>query len=172
MRFSKRMRGFVSSFGLLAATMSFVPGCGLFLSNALMPGTYAGDLACVIRVTDASGAEAEEEFTSSPTVTVGEDGGITVDGVRLAVGASVTRAIPNADLAFEVTRIRDGFRRVVVRFAPRPTLPGITVEGELREIYRRDADAIQVTAGALLNVGDIDGVTPFDIRCNGRLSRQ
>lgn len=114
----------------------------------------------------------EDEFSQAAQATVGDDGTLTVNGETIVVGAEVTRSIPTADLAFTVTTIRRGLGGMHVEYAPRPTLPGITVEGVLTEMFGAVSGALLVEAVSSLELGDVDGVRPFEVRCAGRLPRQ
>lgn len=149
-----------------------LPGCGGLFGPTFTPGTYSGDLPCTLRVVDASGSEAEENFTSVTELTFGQDGGFTINGTQLAVGEQVIRSIPTADLAFEVTKITRCWHTVTVEYAPRPTLPGISIEGSLIETYRWDSGSIRASADADLVVTDASGPNFFDANCAGVLNAQ
>lgn len=156
----------------LAAGVLGLGGCGVLGGVALAPGTYSGELACRLTVTDATGVEASEDYTSAATLVVDEDGGLTVNEEPVEVGALVTRSLPNADLAFEVLNLSRRWRQVVVTYEPRPTLPGIAVTGELVEDYSRDVGGVRVVGHADLVVTDVSGDNAFEIDCSGVLGRE
>ena len=122
---------------VLAALILAVPpalsGCGGIVGRPFAAGTYSGDLPCAMEVEDPSGASAQDEFTSAITLTVDEEGGISLNDVEIVVGAEVVRSVPTADLSLEVTKVTHHWHVLTVEYSPRPTLPGITVEGTLVE---------------------------------------
>jgi len=146
-------------------------GCDVLWGGAFVPGTYMGDVQCTISVGPSPGAPVAEEFDLSMTLTVEDDGGFRVEGVELVLGAEVVRSIPTVDLAFEVTGITHGRSGLTVTYEPRPTLPGIAVEGDLVETYRRWADSVLVGGRAELAVTDVETATAFVIVCAGVLDR-
>lgn len=156
----------------IGAAMLGVPGCIDLFQNGLAEGTYNGDLACTIEVVDPDGQEATEDFTASTTLTAGSDGSLAINDEPITSGAEVTREIPNAELAFEVADVRVEIGRLVIRYEPRPTLPGITVEGELVETYRQQLGSVAASADADLTVTDATGESTITIRCTGVLPRQ
>jgi hypothetical protein len=105
-------------------------------------------------------------------LTIDTDGNFSVNGVEIVVGAEVVRSTPTADLAFEVTKVTSHWRVVTVEYAPRPTLPGITVEGTLVETYRWHAGSIFASAQADLLVTDVSGTATFTVDCEGTLTAQ
>lgn len=158
----------------LAALTLVVPlalnGCGGILAWPFTAGTYSGDVPCTMDVVGPSGAAGQDEFTSEVTLTVNTEGRFNLNGVELVVGAEVVRSIPTADLSFEITKItRDG-RVLTVEYAPRPTLVGITVEGELVETYRWHAGSIRAAAQTELLLTDVTGTTAFTVNCDGVLT--
>ena len=164
----------IAALRVVAFVVSLVPlaGCDLVLGGAFAPGTYTGDLACRIIVVDPSGAEAQDSFPSTMTLTIDEAGTLSVNGVELIVGNEVTRSIPTADLTFEITEVTRGLGRVGVSYEPRPTLPGITVEGELFEDYRWRAGLIRAFGHTDLIVTDVSGDAAFQIECSGTLTAE
>ena len=157
--------------GAMLALGGLTAGCEALWGGLFVPGVYMGDLQCTISASDGSGTQAEEEFVSSLTFTVEADGGLRVNDVELVVGAEVVRSIPTADLAFEVTAFSHSRSGLTVTYEPRPTLPGITVEGTLVETYRRQAASILATGRAELTVRDVDTTTEFTIECAGMLEQ-
>ena len=123
-------------------------------------------------VVDPFGSAAQDEFTSAVTLTVDAEGRFGLNGVELVVGAEVIRSTPTADLAFEITNITTQWRVLTVEYAPRPTLPGITVEGELVETYRWDAGSVLAAAQTDLLVTDVTGAASFTVDCEGVLTAQ
>lgn len=167
---ARRVRLFHQALSPLALVMvSLLPGCGLL---SFAEGTYSADVPCEIRVVDPSGAEASESFTHAITLTVGADGGFTIDGVPVVVGQEVARSIPTADLAFEITDVRRLAGTLIVTYAPRPSLPGITIDGELVETYRWHGGSIDVDAESNLQPTDVSGTSSFTATCDGPLTRQ
>ena len=148
-------------------------GCGVIFGPIFPPGSYAADVPCTIRVADATGTTVGEEQFSSPTMlTIDADGKFSIDGVELVVGQQVVRSIPTADLAFEITKVTRRCRLLTVEYAPRPTLVGISVGGQLVETYRWRNDSIRTSAEADLVVTDVSGETTFLVNCAGVLSAQ
>ena len=80
--------------------------------------------------------------------------------------------MPTADLAFEITKITRQGRVLTVEYVPRPTLVGITVEGELVETYRWHVGSIRAAAQADLLVTDVSGTTSFTVNCAGAMTAQ
>jgi hypothetical protein len=157
---------------LATCGMLALGGCGPVNANALLPGTYDGELACSVTGVDPEGAEGTEEFTLAMTLVVDTDGNLTVNDEPIIVGGSATRSLPNADLAFEVLTLSRDAGRVSVTYAPRPTLTGITVTGELAEEYERAGAGITVSGRTDLVVTDISGDSTFLIECTGTLPQQ
>jgi hypothetical protein len=147
-------------------------GCCRIFDQTFAPGSYGEELACSIGLVDSSGASSQAEFTSPATVTVDPDGGFSVNGVELFVGQSVTRSIPTADLAFEVTAITNADGLLTVTLEPRPTLPGITIEGELVERYRWECGSVSVSSSADLIVTDVSAPNDISVDCDGVLQAQ
>lgn len=144
-------------------------GCGVLGGVGVAPGVYSGDLACQLTVVDSSGVEASLDYDSAMTLVVDEEGGLTVNDELVEVGETVTRSLPNSDLGFEVETISGLVGQVVVTYGPRPTLPGITVTGELVEEYSRDARGVRVVGHSELVVTDVSGENTFEIDCSGVL---
>jgi hypothetical protein len=167
LRIGRTMARRVRAAGLAAAFSA--SGCGLILGPALPPGTYSSEIPCQIVLVDPFGAEATESFTMSVTLHADADGGIIVNDAPVAVGETATRSIPTADLGFEITDVSVGLWAVTVDAEPRPTLPGITVAGELRETYRRSGAGVLVQGRADLDVTDVSGTTSLTIVCTGEL---
>ena len=166
--FSTRRRVFALA-ALTCTAAWIVTGCGGIFGTPLPPGTYTGDVPCTIRVVDPSGSAAEEPFTASTTVTIDAEGRLSINGDKLTVGGEVLRSIPTADLAFEVAEITRERQALTVVYDPRPTLVGITVEGELVETYRWRAGSIRASARADLPVTDAGGTSTFTVQCDGTL---
>lgn len=158
--------------GLTLSAAWALSGCGGIFAWPFSAGTYSGGVPCTISIVDPPGSAASEDFTSAITLTIDADGRISINGVELVVGAEVVRSIPTADLAFEVTKITRQWHVLTVEYAPRPTLPGITVEGQLVETYRWDAGSIRASAQADLLVTDVTGTTAFAVDCEGELTAQ
>lgn len=152
-------------------TLFALGGCGL-LEPGLPAGEYAGALQCRATVTDPAGMAGSDNFSMPVTLRVDDAGEFAVNNQRIVVGADVTRALPNADLSFEVLTVTEGLGQVDVTYAPRPTLPGIAVTGDLTENYRRAADTIRMTGRAQLILTDSSGDTMIDVDCSGSLPQQ
>lgn len=146
-------------------------GCGLFGTD-FVPGDYAGDIPCTIEATNPTGETGSEDFDSSTTLVVDENGAVILNGIELVVGNQVLFAIPTADLSFEVTEISRDRGRMVVTYEPRPTLPGITVEGELSQTFSARDGRIDVSVEADLIATDVSGESVFAIDCAGSLDAQ
>ena len=162
-------------FALAALTCTagwIVTGCGGIFGTPFPPGTYTGDVPCTIRVVDPSGSAAEEPFTASTTMTIDAEGRFSINSDELTVGGELLRSIPTADLAFEITNVTRSRRVLTVVYDPRPTLAGITVEGELVETYRWHAGSILASARADLLVTDAGGTSTFTVQCDGTLVAQ
>jgi len=162
-------------FGFVLAALTFSPpclvgGCGSVFGPAFAAGTYSADLPCEIHVVGPSGAEASETFTSPVTWTVDADGSFLIDGAPLVVGQQVLRSIPTADLAFEITKITRRGLLLTVEYAPRPSLPGIRVEGALVETYRWRFGSIAAEGRTNLEVTDVSGTSIFKASCAGLLT--
>ncbi len=156
---------------MLTSGTGTIAGCGVIFGS-FAPGTYVGDLPCTLSVVDPFGEEGEQDFTTTITLTIDEESNFNVNGVELVVGAEVVRSTPTADLSYEVTKITCKWDVVTVEYAPRPTLVGITVEGELVETYRWDAGSIRAEGRTDLQVGDISGTSSFTGVCEGVLTAQ
>ena len=160
----------VFAFAALSCTVaSIVTGCGGIFGTPFPPGTYTGDASCTIRVVDPSGTAAEEPFTAPTAMTIDAEGRFSINGDELTVGAQVLRSIPTADLAFEITNVTRSRRVLTVAYAPRPTLIGVTVEGELVETYHWHTGSIRASAQADLLVTDAGGTSTFTVQCDGTL---
>lgn len=154
--------------GAIAVAAGLSPGCGLFCSP-FVAGEYGADLPCTLDVVDPTGATASEPFTSANTVKIDASGRFLVNDVELAVGREVLRSTPTVELAFEVTKLTRRCNQLTVTYEPRPSLPGITVEGQLVETYRGNAGSILVSARADLTVLDASGTSEFGVQCDGVL---
>lgn len=166
--FSTRRRVFALA-ALTCTAAWIVTGCGGIFGTPLPPGTYTGDVPCTIRVVDPSGAAAEEPFTAPTTMTIDAEDGFRINGDELTVGGQVLRSIPTADSAFEIADLNRSRRVLTVVYAPRPTLIGVTVEGELVETYRWHGGSIRASARADLLVTDTSGTSTFTVQCDGTL---
>ncbi len=161
--------------GLATLTLSMclawsVTSCGA-LTAPFQPAVYEGDVHCTVYITDAAGATAHAPVITPVQLTIESNGGIAIDGVEVVEGAEVVRSIPTADLAFEIVEVTHVRRRLTVRYEPRPTLPGIAVEGELVEEYHWRALGIDAAAQANLLIHDVSGTTTLVADCGGRLNR-
>lgn len=147
-------------------------GCGWIFDPQFVPGTYLGEGPCLLGVVNPSGAEEQQEFTTSTTMTIDEEGGFSVDGVELVVGAEVLRSTPTVDLAFEITKIARRGSILMVEYIPRPNpfFVGIAVEGMLVETYRWHAGSIRAAGHADLLVTDVSGTSTFTVNCEGVLT--
>ncbi len=157
---------------LAVITLSALGGCGWFVEMPFAPGTYTGDLPCTLNVMNASGMESAEVFTTPATLTVDAEGGFSVDGVKVIVGEEVVRSIPSADLAFEITSVARTGCVLTVVYEPRPTLVGISVEGELVETYIWRMGSIRLSAQAELLITDVSGASTLTADCAGTLTAQ
>lgn len=151
--------------------VSTLAGCGLF-GTAFVPGDYAGNVPCTLEATNPDGETGSEGFDSATTLTVSENGTISVNGVELAVGNQVVFSIPTADLSFEVTDVARLRGSVVVTYEPRPTLTGITVEGELTQTLVARDGRIDVSSHTALVLTDVSGDSEFSVDCAGSLDAQ
>lgn len=145
-------------------------GCGL-VGVAIPAGTYRGEPACTIGVVSPSGETGSEPFDAPTEFVVAEDGSLFINGEPIVEGSEVTRSIPTADLAFEVTEVTRLGGHVEVVYEPRPTLPGITVEGRLVETYQWRFAALSANVEADLTLTDNSGDSELTIRCQGTLRR-
>lgn len=157
--------------GLIVAGSWGLGGCGLIFGGSFAPGVYSGEIPCTLSIVGPSG-EGEQEYTTPITLTIDGEGNFSVNGVELVVGAEVLRSIPTADLAFEVTSITIEGSILTVEYTPRPTLPGITVEGDLVETYRWNVGSIQAAGESDLLITDVDGTTALAASCEGMLTAE
>ena len=153
---------------LMVIGLGLIGGCTIDLFG-FRSGTYTGSPACVLDVTDPTGATGQEPFTEDLTVDIDRSDAFTINGVPVEIGAMHVRSLPNAELAFEIVAIRQSARELQVTYEPRPTLPGIEMSGQLIETYRWDKDHITASAAAELAVSSTDGVANFSVTCNGNL---
>jgi hypothetical protein len=158
--------------GLTLSAAWALSGCGGIFAWPFTAGTYIGDLPCTMDVVDPSGAAAQDEFTSAITLTIDADGRFSLNDVEIVVGAEVVRSTPTADLTFEITNVTRHWHVLTVEYASRPTLPGITIEGELVETYRWHAGSILASAQADLLLMDVLGTATFTVDCEGVLTAQ
>jgi len=145
-------------------------GCGAKEWLTLVRGTYTGELICSVTGVDDSGAESQWEFTQSTVLVVGPDGDFTLNGEALVLGQQVLRSIPTADLLFEITEIEH--KRCVLTFQsePRPTLPGIGIDGVLVETYEWTDGSIVATSRVDLQIADASGTLALTSECDGTLT--
>ncbi len=153
----------------VAAICAFA-GCALDFGSSFAPGNYVGDVPCILGIRNADGETGEEVFISRITLAIDDNGDMFLEGVAVAVGNEVVRSIPTADLTFEITSVTLVGNLLTIEFEPRPTLPGITVEGELVETYRWVRGSIESSVEADLIVTDVSGPNTFTIRCEGVLT--
>ena len=148
-------------------------GCGIILGPVFAPGTYTGAPDCSLHIVDPTGAEGDDEFSETTTLIVGSSHDFSINGVEVAVGQQVVRSISSADLAFEITRVtRIGGVMWTVEYEPRPTLPGISVGGQLVETYQWMDGRIEVSADADLVITDVSGESSLTAHCRGVLTGQ
>ena len=76
-----------------------VTGCGFIFGTPFAPRTYVGEGPCTLNAVNPSGAEGQQDFTTTITLTIDAEGNFSVNGVELVVGAEVLRSIPTADLS-------------------------------------------------------------------------
>ena len=144
-------------------------GCNALFGPPLAPGTYSGEATCTLR----AGEEGEEEtFESQVTLVIDADSNIEINGEAVVVGGQVLRAIPTADLSVEVTEVERSDRLLTIRYEPRPTLPGITVDGTLVETYSSRSGSIEMTAAADLELTDVSTTAALTVECHGALTAQ
>lgn len=136
-------------------------------SSDFASGEYTGDIPCTMVATNPSGETGSDEFDSATTLVVDDQGGFTLNGVELAVGNEILFAIPTADLSFEIVDVQRSHGELVVTYEPRPTLVGITVEGELTQTFSSRGDTIDVSALADLVLTDVSGESELVIDCAG-----
>ena len=158
------VRPFIAS----AVLVGLLSGCGVGGSEFLA-GEYSGAIPCTLDVTNPSDETGSEEFDSAITLVVDDNGDITLNGVELVVGNEILFSIPTADLSFEIVDVQRSSGELVVTYEPRPTLPGITIEGELTQTFRANGDTIDVTSEAELAATDVSGESEFVIDCAGSL---
>jgi len=151
------------------AALLIAGGCDALFGPPFVPGTYVDDVPCILSIEDESGSMQTEDYDAALTLVIAADGGLTINGEDVAVGQPAVRAIPTADLAFEVVEVIRQGRFVTIRYEPRPTLPGITVDGSLEERYRWRAGSIDVIAAADLELTDVATTTPLTVECRGTL---
>ncbi len=144
-------------------------GCGMF-GSGFVPGNYTGELTCSIQAEDGPGGTTQDQFTVPVTFTVDADGTMAINEVDVVIGEAVVRSIPTADLAFEITDVVRMPHHLIVTYTPRPTLPGISIDGELIESYHLFAGSIQAAATADLAVTDVSGTISFTVECDGALT--
>jgi len=157
---------------LVTCSLFGAGGCVPIPADGLAPGTYGGELSCTITAVNPEGVEGTEDFTMSVMLVVDSEGMLTVNDEPIEVGAEVTRSIPTADLAFEVLTISPGPGQVEVTYAPRPTLPGIEVTGDLTEEYAEVDGGVRLSGRADLVLTDVSGDSMFEIECSGTLPPQ
>lgn len=157
---------------LAGAALLGAGGCGWFGGPALQSGTYVGELSCRAIVTTSAGEREQEDYTLQATLIVASDGKLTVNQEPIESGQLVTRELPTATLGFEVTAINQGWRHVTVTYEPRPTLPGITITGDLMEDYQQAAGVIRAHGLANLVATDVSGDSTLQVDCSGALTRQ
>ena len=156
---------------IAASVLAAVSGCGAGFFP-LRAGVYSGELACSGQLTDDMGMMSELDFDQRLELTVEPSGVFRIDGVELAIGSRVLRSIPTAELEFEITDIQRPRMSVTVIYEPRPTLPGITVEGNLVESFRWDRESIIAASHAQLLVTDISQTVTLLGECHGQLDRR
>ena len=155
---------------LLSAAGTAQTGCGWLFGDAFVAGTsFSGDVPCTMDIIAPDGMTASDDFTQGLVITVDTDGRLLLNGAVIAVGTDVVRSIPTADLSFEVVSLEMGRQTATVTYEPRPSLPGITVEGTLVERYRLEPPSILVSAEADLTINDVEGDTQLDVSCAGSL---
>jgi hypothetical protein len=142
-------------------------GCGWFGGDSF--ASYSADLSCGADIITAQGETGHEDFASSTTVEINAAGDLRVNGVAIDVGARVTRSLPAADLEFEVVAVDRNGDSITIAYEPRPSLPGITVDGQLIQKYVRQSGDLRATASANLTVTDIDVDTQITVNCEGLL---
>lgn len=154
----------------LLLSAACVGGCGPFLS--LFPlGTYSADVPCTLTVGEGDAAETAP-FETPISLQSLEFGNLLLNGVPVELGGEVTFSMPTADLTFEITDIRRGLNATWITFEPRPTLPGISIDGSMEQMFWNGSGDIHVSADAILDVTDISGTTRFGIACDGLLTRE
>lgn len=154
---------------IVCAGLLTLAGCRWW-TNPIVPGTYSGDVDCLISAPDGAGGEVSEPFTESLVVEVDSSGDLTINGVAVELGSLHVRSIPTADLSLEVVDIVKSPGRVEVTYEPRPTLVGIEMDGELVEVYESDPAGLAASAEADFIITDIDGPHPLSIECSGILT--
>jgi len=155
---------------LLTLGLLLQPGCQWLIRSSFPAGVYVGDIPCGIDVVTADGEPGHDDFTSPITLEIAADGAIFINGDEIVVGARTTRSLPNADLEFEVTDVDRQSDSITITYAPRPSLPGITADGELVEEYIWHAGQVLASANADLTITDVDGPNQFTIECDGTLA--
>ena len=161
-------RSQLTRFAFLGIVPCLFGGCmGTFAT--LPEGTYEGEADCALSATDDAGGEVTEPFTTPLTVIVYPDSAMTINGEIVALGAEHVRAIPTADLTFEIVGLVRTRGRVEIVYEPRPTLTGIEVTGTLTEVYSGNGDTLDVTAEAELVITDVDGPHPLSVECTAEL---
>ncbi len=145
-------------------------GCGLF-GPPFPSGTYSGDIPCTLTVGEGDAAETGS-FESPISLNADDSGGFVLNGAPVEVGEQITFSTPTADLGFEIVSIARVLSSLAVTFEPRPTLPGISIDGNLVETFSLRSTGIHVTAEAVLDVTDTSGTTRLGITCDGTLVRE
>lgn len=147
-------------------------GCAGGVFPGLFAGTYAADVPCTLTATNEEGIEEELEFQQAITLRLDRDGDVFINAVQIELGAEVVRSISTADLAFEVVAVERTANGITIVCEPRPTLTGITVEGELVETYvwLPAGESILVTASADLVLTDVEQTVVFAIACESTLT--
>lgn len=148
-------------------------GCDGGLFPILFSGTYEADVPCTLTAANSEGVEEELDFEQPIRLRLERDGTVWINNVEIVVGAEVVRSIPTADLAFEVVAVGRTEEGITITYEPRPSLTGITAEGELVESYvwLPAGGAILAIASADLMLTDIEQTVTFVIGCQGALFR-
>lgn len=168
MRCTKVLR--VVRYSALSAVAWMGPGgCGFFVTP-FPEGTYSADVPCTLTVGEGSNEESTS-FTTPVTLVVSDSRELSLNGVPVVEGERITFTTPTADLTFEIVYVYRLFNTAGVRMVPRPTLPGITVDGPLFQRFDLDEDVIHTFASATLDVMDASGTTRLRISCDGTLTR-
>lgn len=142
-------------------------GCAGGVFATLFAGTFAADVPCTLVATNEEGVEEELEFQQAITLRLDRGGDVFINDVQIELGAEVVRSIPTADLAFEVVSVDRAANGITIVYEPRPTLTGITVDGELVETYvwLPAGESVLATASADLVLTDVEQTVVFAIAC-------